>query len=42
MRDQHLLPQVQRTADQLLNHYPANAEAIVQRWIGDKRNYGIV
>lgn len=42
MRDQDLLPNIQRTADELLRHYPTHAQAIIQRWIGEGQRYGEV
>ena len=42
MRDQDLLPTIQRTADELLRRYPANAQALIQRWIGEGGRYGQV
>jgi ATP-dependent DNA helicase RecG len=42
LRDEDLLPQVRQTADELLRDYPAHAEAIIRRWIGDGGRYGEV
>ena len=42
VRDQHLLPSIQHTADQLLTHHPEKAQAIVTRWLGRKWEYGKV
>ncbi|MFO1351199.1 MAG: ATP-dependent DNA helicase RecG [Gammaproteobacteria bacterium] len=39
MRDQDLLPAVRAAADALLGDHPANAEALIQRWIGRDRQY---
>jgi len=42
MRDEAMLPSIQKTADWLLQKQPQAAEAIVQRWIGRDREYGAV
>ena len=42
LRDDDLLPEVRQTADQLLSDYPADAEAVIQRWIGEGGRYGEV
>jgi ATP-dependent DNA helicase RecG len=42
LRDEDLLPQVRQTADELLRDYPAHAEAIIRRWLGDGERYGEV
>ncbi|PSW04940.1 ATP-dependent DNA helicase RecG [Photobacterium lipolyticum] len=39
VRDQHLIPQVQKMARYLHDKYPSNAKAIVQRWLGQRENY---
>ncbi|MDX1302675.1 ATP-dependent DNA helicase RecG [Photobacterium sp.] len=39
VRDQHLIPQVQKMARYLHDQYPSNAKAIVQRWLGQRENY---
>ncbi|MGF1758096.1 ATP-dependent DNA helicase RecG [Photobacterium sagamiensis] len=39
VRDQHLIPQVQKLAHYLHDKYPSNAKAIVQRWLGQRENY---
>ncbi|KLV07419.1 ATP-dependent DNA helicase RecG [Photobacterium aquae] len=39
VRDQHLIPQVQKLARYLHDHYPANAKAIIDRWLGQRENY---
>ncbi len=41
-RDQALLPDVIRTANELIEDYPQNVEAIIQRWLGTKEDYGSV
>ena len=42
LRDDDLLPEVRQTADQLLSDYPTDAEAVIQRWIGEGGRYGEV
>jgi len=42
MRDQDLIPLVQETAKQLLQDYPKNADAVIQRWLGRSTEYGQV
>jgi ATP-dependent DNA helicase RecG len=42
LRDAELMPQVQRTAGDILAHSPGNADAIVRRWLGDAGRYGKV
>lgn len=39
VRDQHLIPQVQKLARYIHQQYPNNAKAIVQRWLGQRENY---
>ncbi|MDO6706350.1 ATP-dependent DNA helicase RecG [Photobacterium sp. 1_MG-2023] len=39
VRDQHLIPQVQKMARYLHDQYPSNAKAIIDRWLGNKENY---
>ncbi|GHA43719.1 ATP-dependent DNA helicase RecG [Photobacterium aphoticum] len=39
VRDQHLIPQVQKLARYLHDHYPDNAKAIIDRWLGQRENY---
>ncbi len=41
-RDQALLPDVIKTANELLNHYPDHVDAIIQRWLGRNEEYGSV
>ena len=41
-RDQHLLPLVQNLSQQVLQISPANAPAIVQRWIRDADQFAQV
>ena len=42
MRDQDLIPLVQECAKQLLQGYPLNADAVIQRWLGRSTEYGQV
>ena len=42
LRDEDMLPTIQKAADWLLQEHPQAAEAIVQRWIGQGREYGAV
>ncbi|MGF1724488.1 ATP-dependent DNA helicase RecG [Photobacterium nomapromontoriensis] len=39
IRDQHLIPQVQKLARYLHDNYPSNAKAIIDRWLGQRENY---
>lgn len=39
VRDQHLIPEVQRIARHLHDNYPANAKAIILRWLGERDIY---
>ena len=41
-RDQHLLPQVSKTAALLLKHYPDRVEPVIRRWIGQREKYANV
>lgn len=40
IRDAELIPQVQSIAGHLWQAYPANAQAIINRWLGHKEHYG--
>ena len=42
MRDQDLIPLVQEYAKQLLEEYPHNVDAVIQRWLGRSTEYGQV
>ena len=42
LRDQSLLPQAQKYAEQMIKEYPQQAQALVYRWIGNKVNYAEV
>lgn len=39
VRDQHLIPEVQRIARHLHDNYPDNAKAIILRWLGEREIY---
>jgi ATP-dependent DNA helicase RecG len=39
VRDQRLIPEVQRMARHIHDSYPSNAKAIIQRWVGEKDVY---
>jgi len=41
-RDQDLLPEVIKTANELVNSKPDNVDAIIQRWLGRNEEYGNV
>jgi ATP-dependent DNA helicase RecG len=38
-RDHHLFPEVQKAANCLLQHYPQQSEALVERWLGNKHKF---
>jgi ATP-dependent DNA helicase RecG len=40
IRDAALIPQVQNIANHLWEQYPSNAQAIVNRWLGNKEQFG--
>ncbi|MEG3765176.1 ATP-dependent DNA helicase RecG [Alteromonas sp. 14N.309.X.WAT.G.H12] len=40
VRDAQLVPQVQQIAERLWQEYPSHAQAIINRWIGSKEQYG--
>ncbi|RDV25487.1 ATP-dependent DNA helicase RecG [Alteromonas aestuariivivens] len=40
VRDAQLIPQVQNIAARLWQEYPSHAQAIINRWIGHKEQYG--
>jgi ATP-dependent DNA helicase RecG len=42
LRDQDLLPSVERAAEQLLMDYPEHAAPLIGRWLGDAGRYGEV
>jgi ATP-dependent DNA helicase RecG len=39
VRDQRLIPEVQRIARYIHDNYPDNAVAIIDRWLGDRDVY---
>lgn len=39
LRDQYLIPEVQRIARHLHQQYPQQARAIIERWLGDRSGY---
>ncbi|MCF7355374.1 ATP-dependent DNA helicase RecG [Vibrio sp. CK2-1] len=39
LRDQYLIPEVQRIARHIHQQYPNNAKAIVERWLGERSEY---
>lgn len=39
VRDQQLIPEVQRLAQQICDHYPQAVEPIVMRWLGARHQY---
>jgi ATP-dependent DNA helicase RecG len=42
LRDQPLVPQVQRAADLVLARYPERVEPLIRRWVGEKSRYASV
>jgi len=42
LRDQGLLPSVERAAERLLADYPDHAAPLIRRWLGDASRYGEV
>jgi ATP-dependent DNA helicase RecG len=40
IRDSQLIPQVQNIANHLWEQYPSNAQAIINRWLGNKEHFG--
>jgi ATP-dependent DNA helicase RecG len=42
VRDQGMLDQVREAADQMVQHHPEQAAALVQRWLGQRVEYGRV
>lgn len=42
LRDQLLLPAAQQIAERMISDYPANADLLVQRWLGEKTQYANV
>nr|WP_086938417.1 ATP-dependent DNA helicase RecG [Thaumasiovibrio occultus] len=39
VRDQHLIPEVQKLASHIWQHHRPNGEAIILRWLGQRENY---
>lgn len=39
VRDQRLIPEVQRIARHIHDHYPTHADAIIERWLGEREVY---
>ncbi|WP_217521492.1 ATP-dependent DNA helicase RecG [Vibrio metschnikovii] len=39
VRDQRLIPEVQRIARHIHDHYPTHADAIIERWLGKREVY---
>ena len=39
VRDQPVLPLVQRAADTIMNEYPQSVAPLVRRWLGEKTDY---
>ncbi|MBF0265296.1 MAG: ATP-dependent DNA helicase RecG [Gammaproteobacteria bacterium] len=39
MRDQHLIPEAQNIAIKMLKHSPENSKQLMQRWLGDVKQY---
>ena len=42
LRDQPLLPEVQRTAQRVLREHPDQVDPLIRRWVGDALQYGRV
>lgn len=42
LEDQELIPEAQQAADMLLQHYPENVHPLIDRWVGEKLDYGRV
>ncbi len=41
-RDANLLPQVQKTADILINNHPKHVQSLIKRWVADRLMFGKV
>lgn len=39
LRDQHMLPEVQRVARHIQQHYPENAKQLIERWLPEREQY---
>ena len=42
VRDAKLIPQVQKTADILLNNHPRHVQSLIKRWVADRVMFGKV
>ena len=42
VRDQSMLPDIRRTASDLLSHHPSSVTALIERWLGGDVDYGQV
>jgi ATP-dependent DNA helicase RecG len=42
LRDQPVVPQVQRAADLVLARYPEHVDPLIRRWVGEKSRYASV
>jgi ATP-dependent DNA helicase RecG len=42
LRDQPMVPQVQRAADLVLARYPERVDPLIRRWVGEKSRYASV
>jgi len=39
VRDQYMIPQIQKLARYIHQNYPDNAKAIIDRWLANRENY---
>ncbi|MGL4957924.1 MAG: ATP-dependent DNA helicase RecG, partial [Plesiomonas sp.] len=39
LRDQHLIPDIQKLARYLHQHYPQHSQAIIDRWLAHSTDY---
>jgi ATP-dependent DNA helicase RecG len=42
LRDQPMIPRVQRAADLILERYPERVDPLIRRWVGDRSRYAAV
>jgi ATP-dependent DNA helicase RecG len=42
LRDQPMIPRVQRAADLILSRYPERVDPLIRRWVGDRSRYANV
>jgi ATP-dependent DNA helicase RecG len=42
LRDQFMVPEVQKAARQLMEHHPAQVQPLITRWLGQAQCYGQV